>query len=199
MPKRDPEHMAAQRERILRAVVVCIAEKGVERTSIADICRRTGLSAGALYVHFANKNDIIAETLKFGSITESTLPNTWEGLLAMGSSLESQMGFDIETIVRNRLHLHAESVHPGPLHEIFRPILEGSLALLADSLQHLEDKGEITLRMSARQTAASMSALIDGTLWIALATDRPLEDLRVELAQGLSCFVQVNKSAVHNA
>ena len=53
--------------------------------------------------------------------------------------------------------------------------------------------------MSARQTAASMSALIDGTLWIALATDRPLEDLRVELAQGLSCFVQVNKSAVHNA
>lgn len=189
MPKRDPEHMAAQRERILRAVIVCIAEKGVERTSITDICRKAGLSAGALYVHFANKDDIIAETLRFGSLTETTLPDTWEGFVAVASSLESQMGFDIETIVRNRLHLHAESVHPGSLHDVYQPILERSLNLFADRLQRLSDKGEITLKMSARQTAVSMSALIDGMLWIALATDRPLEDLQPEIVAALKCFV----------
>lgn len=184
--------MAAQRERILRAVVACIADKGVERTSITDICRRTGLSAGSLYVHFSNKSDIIAETLRFGSLTETTLPDTWEGFVTMISSLENQMGFDMETIVRNRLHMHAESVHPGPLHDVFQPILKRSLDLLASQLQRLADRGEITLRMNALQTAVSMSALIDGMLWIALATDRPLADLRTELAEGLACFVEVH-------
>jgi AcrR family transcriptional regulator len=190
MPKRDPEHMSAQRERIVRAAILCIADKGVERTTIADIWRKAGLSAGSLYVHFTNKNDIIAAALRYGSMTEASLPETWEAFVAMASSLDRQLGFEIETVVRNRLHLHAESVHPGHLHDVFRPILEQSLGLFAEQLQRLADKGEIRLRMSARQTAVSMSALIDGLLWIALATDRPLQDLQPEIAAGLRCFVE---------
>lgn len=191
MPKRDSEHMSAQRERILRAVIACIADKGVERTSIADIRRKAGLSAGALYVHFTNKDDMVAEALRYGSLTETTLPHTWPELVEMISSLRNQMGFDIETVVRSRLHLHAESVHPGPLHEAYRPTLERSLDLFAQRLQELADKGEIRLRMGARQTAMSMSALIDGMLWIALASDRPLTELGTELGAGLSCLVDV--------
>jgi AcrR family transcriptional regulator len=190
MPKRDPEHMSAQRERIVRAAILCIADKGVERTTIADIWRKAGLSAGSLYVHFTNKDDIIAAALRFGSMTETSLPDTWEAFVAVASSPDSQMGFDLETIVRNRLHLHAESVHPGQLHDAFKPLLEQSLALFAQQLQRLADKGEIALKMSARQTAASMSALIDGMLWIALATDRSLEELQPEIAAGLQCFVE---------
>lgn len=191
MPKRDSEHMSAQRERILRAVIACIADKGVERTSIADIRRKAELSAGALYVHFANKDDMVAEALRYGSLTETTLPHTWPELVDMISSLRNQMGFDIETVVRSRLHLHAESVHPGPLRDAYRPTLERSLNLFAERLQQLADKGEIRLRMNARQTAMSMSALIDGMLWIALASERPLEDLGPELGAGLSCLVEV--------
>lgn len=190
MPKRDPDHMSAQRERIIRAAILCIADKGVERTTVADIWRKAGLSAGSLYVHFANKDDIITAALRFGSMTETSLPDTWEAFVAVASSVESQMGFGIETVARNRLHLHAESVHPGKLHDAFRPILEQTLDLFADRLQRLADKGEISLNMSARQTAMGMSALIDGMLWIALATDRPLKDIQPEIAAGLSCFVE---------
>jgi AcrR family transcriptional regulator len=185
MPKRDPEHMSAQRERIVRAAILCIA----------DIWRKAGRSAGSLYVHFANKDDIIAAALRFGGMTETSLPDTWEAFVAMASSPDGQMGFDLETIVRNRLHLHAESVHPGKLHEAFKPLLEQSLDLFARQLQRLADKGEIGLKMSARQTAASMSALIDGMLWIALASDRPLEDLRPEIATGLRCLVEAPATA----
>lgn len=191
MPKRNPEHMSAQRERILRAVIECIADKGVERTSILDIRRKAGLSAGALYVHFANKDEMVAEALRYGSMTEATLPDTWTGFIRTASSLESQLGFDIETVVRIRLHLHAESVRPGRLHDLYRPILEGNLALLTDRLQRLADKGEIRLRMSARLTAVSMSALIDGMLWTALATDQALADLQPDIHAALSCLVEV--------
>ncbi len=189
MPKRDTEHMDAQRERIVRAVIECISEKGVERTSIVDICRKTGLSAGALYVHFANRDEIIAAALHYGSMTETTLPDSWDELVTMITSLDDQMGFDIKTVARNRLHLHAECVHPGKLHDLYRPILEKTLSVFATQLQRLADRGEITLKMNATQTAMSISAFIDGMLWIALATDRPLEELRSELADGLSCLV----------
>jgi AcrR family transcriptional regulator len=193
MPKRDAQHMNAQRERIVRAAIECIADKGVERTSIADICRKTGFSSGALYVHFANKDEIVAEALRYGSMSETTLPDSWSELVATIASLDSQMGFDIHTVARNRLHLHAESMSPGALHELYRPILLKTLSLFADKLQQFADRGEITLRMSAVQTAASISAFIDGMLWIALATDRPLDELKPELAAGLECFVASQK------
>lgn len=59
------DHMNAQRERIILAALGCIARKGVEGTSMADIWKEAGLSAGALYVHFRNKNDLVAQCLRF--------------------------------------------------------------------------------------------------------------------------------------
>jgi AcrR family transcriptional regulator len=189
MPKRDPAHMSAQRERILRATIECMAERGIERSSIADICRQAGLSVGAVYVHFANRDEIIAEALRYGSVTPRDLPDNWPDFKAMIVSLDDQMGFDIVTVIRNRLNLHAECVRPGGLHDTFKPIIKEILQVLADHIQKMADTGSVTLKMSARQTAASISAFIDGMLWIALATDRPLEELRPELAAGLDSFV----------
>lgn len=190
MPKRSAEHMATQRERIVRGVIECIADKGVERTSITDICRKVGLSTGSLYLHFANKDELVAAALRYGSLTESSLPNSWGELVAMIVSLDDQMGFDMTTIARNRLHLHAESIHPGGLHDVHKPHLERNLRILSDRLQALAERGDIRLRMSPMQTAQSMSALIDGMLWIALATDRPLDELKSELASSLACLVE---------
>ncbi len=121
MPKRDAAHMGAQREKIIRAAIECIADKGIERSSISDICERAELSAGALYVHFSNKDEIIVAALHYGTLTETTLPDTWEEFKAMVSSLEDQLGLDITTVIRNRLHLHAESARPGKLHDLYKP------------------------------------------------------------------------------
>lgn len=189
MPKRDAAHMGAQRERIIRAAIECIADKGIERSSISDICERAQLSAGALYVHFSNKDEIIVAALHYGTLTETTLPDTWEEFKAMVSSLGNQLDFDITTVIRNRLHLHAESARPGKLHDLYKPFLETSVRLLAERIQLFADRKEISLRMDARQTALSISAFIDGMLWNALATDRSFEETRAALAEGLEMFV----------
>jgi len=189
MPKRDAAHMSAQRDKIVRAAIECIGEKGIERTSIADICQRSELSPGALYVHFANKDEIILAALRFGTITEDSLPNTWEEFKKVAALFDDQLGFDAATIVRLRLHLHTESAHHGQVHEVYKPFLEEALSVLADHLQKLADHGEIGLRMDARQTALAISAFIDGMLWIALATDRPLRQTQQALAAGLDMFV----------
>jgi AcrR family transcriptional regulator len=189
MPKRDPEHMNAQRERILRATIECIARKGVEGMSMADIRKESGLSTGAIYVHFANKEDIVAEALRYGIVDALEFPGDWPAFKALVANLDDQLGFGIETIVRTRLHLRAEAARPGRLHDVFKPILEEALVILSDHLQDMADRGEIALTMTARQTAQAMSAFVDGTLWLALAIDRPFAEVKEDLALGLDRFV----------
>ena len=181
--------MTAQRTRILRATIECIAEKGVEGTSIASICKRADLSAGALYVHFRNKDDILAETVRYGTVQVTDTPDDWPSFKAMLVSFEDQHGFDIVTVVRTRLHLNAEFVRSGRLHDMGRPLLQQSLSTLAAHLQKMHDGGGVQLRFSAEQTAVNISAFIDGMLWIALAGDRPLDEMRAEMSAGLDCFV----------
>lgn len=56
------------------------ARKGVERSSIADIWKEAGLSAGALYVHFKNKSDLITQCLRYSRTPLDTPPASWDEL-----------------------------------------------------------------------------------------------------------------------
>ena len=60
MPKLNPATQAARRAHILDAAELCFARSGFHRTSMQDICKEAGVSAGALYVYFASKEDLIA-------------------------------------------------------------------------------------------------------------------------------------------
>lgn len=60
MPKLTPATQAARRTHILDAAELCFARNGFHRTSMQDICKEAGVSAGALYVYFASKEELIA-------------------------------------------------------------------------------------------------------------------------------------------
>src|SRR5882757_9038852 len=55
MPKRDPNYMQRQRERVIDSALKCFAAKGFHATSIDDIARRCRSSSGGIYVHFKSK------------------------------------------------------------------------------------------------------------------------------------------------
>lgn len=190
MPKRGPDHMDAQKERILRAVIECIARKGVERTSIADIRRSTGLSAGALYVHFANKGDMVSAALRYGNLMAQTLPDDWRAIVDALSSLDDQLGFDMETVVRCRLHLHGESLSDGPLRDVLKPLLQDGLQVLSTRLETLSRNGKIKLEMSAQQAAISIAAFIEGILIINLSLGCEREAISGYIRDGLYRFVK---------
>lgn len=192
MPKRDAAHMNAQRERILRATIECIALKGVEGMSLSDIRKQSKLSTGAIYTHFASKEEIVAEALRYGVIDILDLPEDWKSLKRTICGLENQLDFDIETIARLRLHLRAEGTRPGKLHDIYKPILEDAVDMIAQHLAKQAERGEIRLALPARQTALAINAFVDGSLWMALSIDRPFEDLKSELSDGLDRFVSAD-------
>ena len=60
MPKVSDAHLAARRRQILDAAAACFARDGFHRTSMQDIVRESGISAGLVYRYFAGKDDVIA-------------------------------------------------------------------------------------------------------------------------------------------
>src|SRR6185436_6911310 len=59
MPKVSEEHLASRRRQILDAAAGCFARNGFHRTSMQDIVRESGLSAGLIYRYFTGKEDMI--------------------------------------------------------------------------------------------------------------------------------------------
>src|ERR1700737_1149737 len=58
MVRRTKEEAQETRNRILDAAEHVFFEKGVSRTSLADIAALAGVTRGAIYWHFANKGDL---------------------------------------------------------------------------------------------------------------------------------------------
>ena len=59
MPKVTTEYRQARRDEIADAALRCFAQRGFQATSMADIIEASGLSAGAIYGHYAGKQEII--------------------------------------------------------------------------------------------------------------------------------------------
>jgi AcrR family transcriptional regulator len=51
---------AATRAGLLEATIECLAELGYARTTTTEVCRRAGVSQGALFKHFATKSELVS-------------------------------------------------------------------------------------------------------------------------------------------
>jgi AcrR family transcriptional regulator len=60
VPKVTEAYRDARRSEITDAALRCFSAKGFHRTSMADIIREAGLSAGAIYGHFPSKEALLA-------------------------------------------------------------------------------------------------------------------------------------------
>src|SRR4051795_12348204 len=73
MPKVSPEHLEARRAQILDGARRAFAENGYEGATVAKLEEATGLSRGAIFHYFENKNALFVElamemNTRFGDI-----------------------------------------------------------------------------------------------------------------------------------
>jgi AcrR family transcriptional regulator len=80
-----------QRERLLRSVIACSAERGYQHTTIADIVRRAGVSRSAFYAQFDSKHEcfLAAYALMADSMREAVVASghdapDWREALDLG-------------------------------------------------------------------------------------------------------------------
>lgn len=63
MVRRTKEEAQETRSQILEAAEQAFYERGVARTTLADIAARAGVTRGAIYWHFSNKSDLLQALL----------------------------------------------------------------------------------------------------------------------------------------
>lgn len=65
------------REKILRAMLGLVDEKGYEGATIAELARRSGLPASSVYWHFSSKDDILAAALEYSYREKYSEEDPW--------------------------------------------------------------------------------------------------------------------------
>lgn len=77
MPKITDERRAARRVQIIDAARRCFQREGVHATTMHDIIREAGLSAGAVYSYFKSKDELTLASLSanLSGLHEAALPH----------------------------------------------------------------------------------------------------------------------------
>jgi TetR/AcrR family acrAB operon transcriptional repressor len=78
--RKTKEEADATRESILRAALDLFSEKGFSRTTFSDIAKRIGMTRGAVYWHFENKEALLTALIEFAhdykdQLVESKIPD----------------------------------------------------------------------------------------------------------------------------
>jgi AcrR family transcriptional regulator len=108
--KETKKQTVDMRQRIMHAASSLMMDKGIKETSLKDIARKAGISAGTLYYHYSAKEDIIYDIadINLQQITEGLL--NWIDHIDAGTSREQILKTVFEKILaaetRGKLHLY---------------------------------------------------------------------------------------------
>lgn len=117
MPKVPQQYLEARRSGILAAAQRCVSRKGVQGTTMRDICRAANLSPGAIYRYFDSKEQILGALAElrqeqirrfFGRLSGATSP---DALAAAVSELAANLDSDAAADgLRLDLHLWSRAL-----------------------------------------------------------------------------------------
>lgn len=169
-PRRSP---AAAR--ILREAMRLFAERGYERTSIADIQAAAGLApgSGALYKHFPSKEAVLAAGMDdFVAGAERarelirTVPGPADQALGVLARAAMQMLHDDRDMMRI-VHRELEQF-PALFERVRERRMQGTYAAIADWLRERAARGELRVEDPEATAAVLLGALTSFRIFQAL-------------------------------
>lgn len=167
MPKRDLAYMDGQRDLIARAAFECLLENGVAETSIRDICTQAGVSIGAFYTHFSDKQQAIfaACGVDLAANDRGRSAATWREYVDAVLLARDELA---QMRTRKRLRLTYQFVAELTLYEGSFPGWQATcdkyLADVRGSLAKIHAAGEIEMPLGLEQTTTLHTKLYYGAI-----------------------------------
>lgn len=169
MPKLKASTQAARREHILDAAERCFARSGFHRTTMQDICREAQISAGALYLYFSSKEELIA------GISERDRANFRHRLSTLTSS-DDVIGslaalakyYALEEPRHKRalcIEIAAEAVRNPAVGKIFRSVDRYVIDSFEQVFSEAIRKNRIAPKLDPRLLAELVVLIGDGLFW----------------------------------
>jgi TetR/AcrR family transcriptional regulator, transcriptional repressor of aconitase len=139
MPKLSRAKLEERRLHILRAAAACFDREGFHKTTIADVRREAGVSTGAIYTYFPNKEAIIramledAQLARRGQLEQAAHPAEARRLERAVLMQWAQRVFTDEGahIARVDVNLWAEALRDPAVAELAKHALENATRTVA--------------------------------------------------------------------
>jgi len=172
MAKLTEDQRLARRLQILNAGWRCFGRNGLHATRMDDIIAEAGLSAGAVYSYFKNKDDLVqaALTTSMTGLAERLRPTLesnhpappavlLENIASAIEAFTKRDGFDLKSIA---LLGWAESQRDEKLKEIMRVFYDAFLAQLAGCVARWKAAGLVDGSTEVEPLARALLALLFG-------------------------------------
>ena len=186
MVRRTKEEALETRNSILDAAEKVFFEKGVSRTSLADIAQAAGVTRGAIYWHFSHKSDLFTEMfdrvlLPLDELKAASLdPNEPDPLGRLMEicivCLRDTANDPRRRRVFDILFLKCELVEEmGPVMVRYQTNMREGLTKIEGGLRNAISKGQLPEDLDTRLAAAMVHAFVGGSrrdmLFLPDATD----------------------------
>jgi AcrR family transcriptional regulator len=170
MPRVSQAHLAARREQVLTAACKCFSHNGFHGTTIRDVCREAGLSAGAVYAYFKSKDDMLEALAEMGRQNTRALLETARSAASAPDALAQLLStvihlFDADESqegTRLDLRLWAEALHTPRIRTLFLQALPNTCAPFAEIVREGQARGEIASHVDADSAARLVVAVCLG-------------------------------------
>ncbi|MEU6090162.1 TetR/AcrR family transcriptional regulator [Streptomyces sp. NPDC047085] len=170
MPKVSQEYMDARRTQILDAARRCFLRDGFHSTSMQDLFAESGLSAGAVYRHFASKDEMILaiaeenmhEVLTLVHTVATTRPSGSVGaVLAEVLDLVAARAAEHD-VARLAVLAWSEALRNPTLAGQFSTLLTQMRSDLAEVVRGHQESGALPREVTAESIAAALVCLLPG-------------------------------------
>lgn len=158
-----------RRKEILAAASRCFVGQGFHATSMQDVCRAAGMSAGTLYHYFTSKSEIIAGIIAEERMLTDDLfvrialhEDFIEGLF---HALDAMVVFVADHDLALHAEVAAELLRDPTLRAEAQEAEAVSRSRLAAALAKAQAQGNVDRRLDPDETAVLVTALLDGLLW----------------------------------
>ena len=175
MVRRTKEEALETRNSILDAAEQVFFEKGVSRTSLADIAQAAGVTRGAIYWHFANKGDLFTamfdrvllplDELKAASLDPEEPDPLGRMMATCTMCLRDTASDPSRKRVFDILFLKCEFVEEmGPVMARNQNTMRDALGSIKGGIRNAISKGQLPPDLDTARAASMLHAFIGGAL-----------------------------------
>jgi AcrR family transcriptional regulator len=169
MPKLSEKTQAARRARILDAAEGCFARSGFHGATMQEICRAAGISAGALYVYFRSKEELIEGlSLRDRARVREAFAQAGAGGDVVRGMVEVLTSCVLaETVEKARLFVEmgAEATRNPAVATTMRGCDLDVRGALEETLRRAAALGQIAPSLPIPDVVALMAVTVDGLFW----------------------------------
>jgi AcrR family transcriptional regulator len=196
VPRVSVAHEQAVRQRIIEAAIKVLGEVGMQRASIQDVVRESGLSVGAIYTHFKNKHELLVIACACEVDHEKAdLQRRMAELGSVSDRLATVIDFSVENTVvgagdnmRARAWMIADD--SPDLRQMLRDRRTEMTAFAKLVLQEAVVRGELPAWIDADAVGSAFVTLLDGFMIRTTEADGiSIEDARREAYSLLELLV----------